>query len=97
MGDLSNHFGEDASLGDAVRQEIEDYLTANAADANGVPRYLASLPKEQWPIRITEMPWFTAEHGSRLAARAKSNASIGSISNCNGCHSGAEQGFFDDD
>ncbi len=33
MADLSNHFGEDASLDQATRDEIEKYLVSRAADA----------------------------------------------------------------
>ncbi len=95
MGDLANHFGEDASLDEPVRKEIEDYLVANAADAGG--RSIRGLKADQTPLRISELPWFTREHGSKLIARAKSNPKIGSISNCAGCHRGAEQGYFEDD
>ncbi|MFA7416182.1 MAG: diheme cytochrome c [Rhizobium sp.] len=95
MTSLPNHFGEDASLDEVVRQEIEDYLVANALDANG--RSSSNAKPGDAPMRISEMPWFAREHGPRLIARAKADEKIGSISNCAACHRGAEQGYFEDD
>ncbi|MDP2737578.1 MAG: diheme cytochrome c [Pseudorhodobacter sp.] len=89
MGNLSNHFGEDASLDPATARTIETYLVSNTGSMRGVD------PANP-PLRITEMYWFTREHGPRLRNKAAGNANIGSISNCVGCHSGAANGFFDD-
>lgn len=98
MGDLPNHFGEDASLDEESRREIEAYLNANAADRNGRnPRWLRAIPANAAPLRISELPWFRREHGARRIARAKSDPRIGSISNCAACHRGAERGYYDDD
>jgi diheme cytochrome c len=97
MGDLPNHFGEDASLDEASRAEIEAYLVATAADRNGRnPRWLQQIPQNVTPLRISELPWFRNEHGSRRVAQAKANPNIGSISNCAACHRGAERGNFGD-
>lgn len=89
MGNLSNHFGEDASLDAQTGKAIERYLVANAGRVRGID---SNNP----PLRITEMYWFTREHGPRLRNKAAGNANIGSISNCVGCHRGAANGFFDD-
>jgi len=97
MADLPNHFGEDASLGNAARAEIEAYLVSTAADRNGRnPRWLRKIPANVVPLRITKFPWFRKEHGSRRLNQAKNNPAIGSISNCVACHQGAERGYFDD-
>ncbi len=90
MSDLSNHFGEDASLDDASTKEITDYLVATA------PAEIRGLNPTYTVLRISQMPWFTREHGSRTIAYAKSKPDIGSISNCAACHRGAERGFFGD-
>jgi hypothetical protein len=91
MNNLSDHFGEDASLGDAARQEISNYLVAVASkEVRGVSSVAV-------PLRITDLRWFRGEHGSRQRNRAENNPNIGSISNCTGCHRGAERGYFDDD
>ena len=98
MADLPNHFGEDASLTEDDRATIEAYLVANAADRNGrMPRWLKSLPDDAVPMRISELSWFTHEHGNRVANRIKTDPTIGSVANCVACHKGAERGYFDDD
>ena len=91
MGDLSNHFGEDASLGDAARTEITNYLVSQAS------RDIRGLASSATPLRITELPWYTRIHGPRFVAYAQSHPSIGTLSNCTGCHRGAERGIFGDD
>jgi len=98
MADLPNHFGEDASLPDADRAEIEAYLMAGAADRQGrKPKWLQRLPAGAVPLRISELSWFTHEHGNRVKSRVAKDPAIGSISNCAACHKGAERGLYDDD
>lgn len=95
MGNLKDHFGEDASLNAGSTAAIKDYLLANAADASGTARGFArGLAADQTPLRISELPRFKREHGTFSEARMKK---VGSMSNCAGCHRGAEQGYFDDD
>ena len=91
MSNLTDHFGEDASLGDAARQEITTYMVGLA------PREIRGVSSIAVPLRITELPWYRHEHGTRLANRAANNPNIGTLSNCTACHRGAERGFFDDD
>ncbi len=94
-GNLKDHFGEDASLGADATTAIKDYLVANAADASGKVRGMArGVPADQTPLRITELPRFKGEHGRFSEATMKK---VGSMSNCAGCHRGAEQGYFEDD
>jgi len=90
MGDLGNHFGEDASLDEATRSEIELYLVAMSSDN---PR---GVNPASTPLRITELSWFNNEHGARARAAAAARPEIGTISNCTACHSGAERGQFGD-
>jgi len=97
MGNLANHFGEDASLDATATAEIKTYLLSGAADRNGRnPRWLRAIPANVVPMRISKLPWFTREHGDRAVAYAKSRADIATISNCTGCHRGAASGQFDD-
>lgn len=49
MGNLSNHFGEDASLDEQTRNHIEQYLLSKAERGTG-------------PVRITEQRWFSIIH-----------------------------------
>jgi len=61
MNDLPNHFGEDASLNDATRKKVADYLAANAGGSG------------TGPIRISQTRWFKGEHrGDVTRHKAKS-------------------------
>ena len=73
---LSDHFGENASLGEAQRKAVLDYLLANAADSpNGGRegrRFTESITSGQTPLRITEIPRWVREHREVRADRWKS-------------------------
>ncbi len=93
-GDLSNHFGEDASLDPDTTKIIADYLVANAADsAFGNPRLLYGIAATDTPLRITETPWWIRRH-HEVPASAFLRANIKSKSNCLACHGG---GAYSDD
>jgi len=95
MNTLEDHFGEDASLDETSRQEIEDYLATHAADAgNRSSRFLRSIAGTT-PMRITDLGWWQREHNHEVSQRMWDKA--GSKSNCTACHRGAERGYFDDD
>ncbi|MBC8267901.1 MAG: cytochrome C [Rhodospirillaceae bacterium] len=73
MGNLSNHFGEDASLQESTRLKIEKYLVYNASR----PRQIG--------IRISDFKWFKREHSAnKISAKAMEKAV--SFSNCTACH-----------
>ncbi len=90
MDTLDDHFGEDASLDDATTKHIRDYLMAHANTR-------LSTDTANPTLRITEFNWFNHEHGQRARKYAKNHSEIGSISNCAGCHRGAEKGYFEDE
>lgn len=73
MGDLPNHFGEDASLDEPTRQHIENYLLSGSRSGDG-------------PIRITEQRWFVSEHRGEVSRASMQRAK--SLANCNACHGG---------
>lgn len=97
MGDLGNHFGEDASLTDpAVVKDITDYLVAHAGDAGGKPNnWVKRIPPEQTPLRITELRWWVNDHSEEVSQRMWKKA--GSKANCVACHAGAAKGYYEDD
>ena len=96
MNTLDNHFGEDASLDEASRAQIEAYLTANAADTGGNRQWmLRGVGENEYILRITEMPWWVREHSHEVSQRAWARA--GSKSNCLACHRSAGRGGYDDD
>ncbi len=94
MSDLSNHFGEDASLDAKTEQHIRAYLEANAADTGGrLPAISRGLSPSDTPLRISELPIIRSIHeevGSRWRKR------VGSMGKCNACHRGAERGRFEE-
>ena len=71
MADLSNHFGEDASLDAQTARHIENYLLSGAPAGDG-------------PMRITEQPWFASEHRGEVSQWQLDNAK--SWANCQACH-----------
>lgn len=77
MGNLQNHFGEDASLDEQTRSHIQNYLVSNAMPGNG-------------PLRITEQSWFIGEHRGEVSFFQRQRAQ--SMANCNGCHGGGPNG-----
>lgn len=89
MGSLDRHYGTDASLDAASRQQIEAWLLANA----GTGRRAMEAPPQD---RITRAGWFVRKH-RRVEPATWRLPSVRSASNCAACHSGAERGDFDDD
>lgn len=88
MGGLSKHYGVDASLDAATTAELSAWLQAHA----GTDRRAREAPPED---RITRSAWFIREHDEVPAATWKRPA-IKSPSNCSACHTGAEQGNFNE-
>jgi len=88
MGNLSHHFGTDASLDAPAQQSIATWLQANA----GSYRRVREAPPAD---RITRSAWFTREHDEVPAAAWKA-AAVKSPSNCSACHAQAEQGDFNE-
>jgi len=85
MTTLDNHFGEDASLDEADRAAIEDYLTANAADTGGNTAWMMrGVKPDETILRITEMPWWVRQHNHEVSQRSWTRA--GTKSNCAACH-----------
>ncbi|MFA5119773.1 cytochrome C [Zavarzinia sp.] len=83
MGNLSDHFGENASLPPATATAIESYLTANAG--RGDPNVL----------RITEQRWWRHEHD--FSDRAWKRSGAASKIDCVACHRDAAAGLYEDD
>ena len=97
-GDLSHHFGDDASVDAAAAERITRYLVANAADGDG-RRYggklLRGVSMDSAPLRITELPKWVSEHRKISAAEWKSKK-VGTQANCVACHADAERGYFEE-
>ncbi len=88
MSGLPHHYGTDASLDPATVKELSAWLSANAS----TDRRLRAAPPED---RITRSAWFIRQHDEVPPATWKRPA-IKSASNCAACHTGADQGDFNE-
>jgi len=87
MANLPQHFGTDASLEPAQIKQLEAWLVRNA----GTRRAQEPPPQD----RITRSAWFVREH-REVPSSAWQRAAIKSPANCAACHSGADQGDFNE-
>lgn len=98
LDDLSDHFGEDASLSMDQAAHIKDYLVTHAGDApggQGLREFMRWVAPSGKPRRITENPAFLRKHD--FPARVWQAPDVVTKSNCQACHAGAAQGWLDDD
>jgi cytochrome c551/c552 len=93
MDGRAQHFGTDASLDDARRRALADYLSANAGGRKiGVTADAAGRPL----LRITETAYFQRKH-RKIEPAAFRRPAIGSAANCVACHPDAAAGDFEDE
>lgn len=95
MSGLDNHFDENAELDETTRVSIQQYLIEVSSSMDY--RRLLRNAGNKIPTRITELPFFIRKHDEIPARYIKGNAKVGSLSQCNACHRGAERGNFDED
>ncbi|MBK6743404.1 MAG: diheme cytochrome c [Hydrogenophilales bacterium] len=97
LGDLANHFGEDASLDDAQLGAIEKAILPLAADtpsATLLMRRIASgIGPTEAPQRISGSPYFKYMHDEVPSSFWK-RAKIGSPANCAACHTRTSEGRY---
>lgn len=100
MDRLNDHFGDDASLPDAKRTEIKNYLVANAADVapyREARKVNDSIPSNATPLRITETGrWIRKHDAHEVPPAVWSRPQIKSKANCTACHANAAQGIYED-
>jgi len=97
MGDLKNHFGDDASVDADTTAAITRYLVDNAGDAPGhASKLLRGLRTGDAPLRITELPKWVREH-REVPKSDWMHQDVGSKANCAACHVDAAEGYFEDD
>jgi hypothetical protein len=98
MGDLKNHFGDDASVDPSLAAKITEYLVANAADTGG-GRYGDKLTRgvamTAAPLRITELPKWAREH-RKVPDWEWKHKDVRTKANCTACHANAEAGYYDE-
>lgn len=100
LADLSNHFGEDASMPEEDQAAIANYLVAHAADgpAAGSRRFLRGLSPQATPLRITDTPYWRRRH-HEISSRRFQDPKVKTAANCAACHNGGRGflGLFSDD
>ncbi|KHF24977.1 diheme cytochrome c [Solemya velum gill symbiont] len=100
MGNLEDHFGDNAQLDDDVSQQLTEFLVANSASNSNDRRsrafeYGSDYPDTMIPLRITDLPYFRHEH-NEIPRWVLKRAGIGSLSECSACHQNAEKGWFNE-
>ena len=97
MNGLEDHFGENAELDAPTAQALTQYLVQASAPREGQYRRMFRNLDREAPLRITELPYFRHEHNEIPSRFIRGNDKVGSLSQCNSCHRGAERGWFDED
>ncbi len=95
MGNLADHFGEDASLDEETRRRITAYLGKNDAFSFDTEAAHKIGRVEMASNRMTDTPYWKKRHRAIKDAVFK-GPSVGSKVNCQGCHRDAATGRFDD-
>lgn len=96
MDGLNDHFGENAEVADADRQELTDYLAKNAADHVNYKRSVRmnqSISRNETPLQITKVSYFAKEH-REVGNRIKGSDKIKSLGQCELCHQKANDGSY---
>lgn len=94
MDRLDNHFGEDASLDDATRRQLTEWLTAHAAETvDTKPAHVLARADPANPISLTSTPFWKKAHAAIPDAVFRRKP-IFARSNCAACHGDAETGMF---
>lgn len=86
MAKLDKHYGDNASLDDKPRQDIEAFLVAHG----GAGKKTSGAGD---PPRITNTYWFNREH-RKVPGKIWKDPTIASAANCGGCHNRASEGRF---
>jgi cytochrome b len=95
LANLSDHFGEDASLKPDVAAQIHAYLTMNAAekwDTRAAHEFQGSNPRD--PLRLTAAPFWIRMHRG-IPESVFTSRAVGARGACEKCHSDALTGRFD--
>jgi len=99
MTELENHFGDNAETDTETHQSISQFLRTNSAEKSQYRRsikFSRSINITNIPVRITETPYFKHEHDEIPSRVIKANSKINSFSQCDACHTKAEQGSFNE-
>ena len=97
MGNLEDHFGENAELEGKELKAITGYAVQNAADFSKFKRsvkIMRSLSSRDTPLRITETPYIKRKHRELSKKHVAGNPKVKSLSRCEACHTKADTGSY---
>ena len=97
---LEDHFEENAELDEDVRKALLAYTLQNAAEKSYYKRsrkIVHATQGQDAPLRITEVSYIKRKHHEIPERLITGNEDVNSLSNCDTCHTQADNGNFDDD
>ncbi|HUP30575.1 MAG TPA: hypothetical protein VM122_10415 [Usitatibacter sp.] len=95
---FDKHFGDSLNLSPETHAAIMKYLVDNAADRSkyeGSMTFMERIDPQRTPYRFRDVPLFMEMH--RVIVEVidkKPKVKVRKLSNCNGCHQGADEGSF---
>ncbi|MFA5232924.1 MAG: cytochrome b/b6 domain-containing protein [Sulfurimonas sp.] len=97
MDNLQDHFGDDASLDEADKNSIKEYLMKNSAESSTkeAAYKISKSIKNRDTIAITKTPYWEKRH-KNIDKSVFENKKIAAKSNCKACHKNIEQGLLND-
>ncbi|MCP3925799.1 MAG: cytochrome C [Desulfobacterales bacterium] len=98
LSNLDDHFGEVVETDDDLKKIIAAYLVSNGAE-NSTAKRAVKIMKSlngKTPMRITDIPYIKEKHYDEFSPEILKRKSIGSLSNCEACHTTAIKGIYED-
>lgn len=98
MGDLENHFGDDASLDEDVNKNILTFLLKNSAETSTMQaswNFLNSIGDKDI-IALSKTTYWERKH-KKIPKEVFKNEKVKSVANCKACHSDIEKGLIEDE
>lgn len=99
MGDLENHFGDDAWVNPATNASILAFLLANSAEDSthqSSLKILKSLKGNDTTIAITQTPFWKHKHED-IEKDVFSSKEVKTKANCKACHKDIDRGLIEND
>ncbi len=100
MGNLEDHFDENAELEAEEQKELIGYMVKNAAESSKYKRsvkIMRTLIGTKIPLRITEVPYMVKKHDELTPEMVAKNPNVKSLSYCDKCHTKAVTGSYAED
>lgn len=98
MGNLENHFGDDASLDEDVNKNILTFLLKNSAETSTMQaswNFLNSIGDKDI-IALSKTTYWERKH-KKIPKEVFKNEKVKSVANCKACHSDIEKGLIENE